>query len=899
MVKLTDLCKSYTAGDNTVQALKGVSLQFRKGEFVAILGPSGCGKTTLLNLIGGLDRYDSGDISVDGKSTKHFKASDWDSYRNHSVGFVFQSYNLIGHQTILANVELALTLAGVSRSERRRRAVEALKKVGLGKELKKKPNQLSGGQMQRVAIARALINDPEILLADEPTGALDSETSRQVMELLKEVAKDRLVIMVTHNGELAEEYSTRIIRFLDGVVIDDSNPCLVAEYSTEKEKTEREKKKKKPSMSFKTAFMLSLNNLLTKKGRTALTSFAGSIGIIGIALILSLSSGFQGYIDRVQEETLSTYPLTINSATMGGGVAAMMFAESEENAKPENNKPDTVYSSTMMATLYNSMKNDIHVNDLKGFKEFIESDDCKIKDVSTVQYDYGLTLNFYSADTSKGPVKADVLEILDEIYLAMTDGKVSYTDAMASMSGMMGGGLDALTSTMNMNMWCQLIDNQELLDSQYDVLAGHWPKEYNEVVLCVSDSNQINELVEFAMNLRTREELEETLDLMFGEDDVPFERKAYTYEYLLNELRFKLVLNSDLYKESAGGVWYDNSADKAFLTDLVNKGAEIKICGIIRPSKDSVAQSMSGVLGYSDKLVEYIIAETEKSGVVKAQKENKEINVLTGLAFGEELPQKPEQGGLVTDALGKDWEAFMGELYATNPELAAKFGELMQNTMSSMMGGMAGAEVNKKTTYEDNLTTFGSVDFSKPANINIYPSDFAAKDTVSKEIERFNADKEEKDTIMYTDLLDLMLSSISTIIDAISYVLIAFVSISLVVSSIMIGVITYISVLERTKEIGILRAVGASKRDISRVFNAETFIVGLIAGLLGIGVTVLLNIPINIIINNIAEIGNIAALPVGGAVILVAISVVLTLIAGLIPSRIAAKKDPVEALRTE
>ncbi len=900
MVKLTDLCKSYTTGDVTVQALKNVNLQFRKGEFVSILGPSGCGKTTLLNLIGGLDRYDGGDISVNGKSTKFFKDTDWDAYRNHSVGFVFQSYNLIGHQSILANVELSLTLSGVSRAERRKRAIAALEQVGLGKEIKKKPNQLSGGQMQRVAIARALIHDPEILLADEPTGALDSKTSYQVMELLRTISKDRLVIMVTHNDDLAEEYSTRIIRVLDGEIVDDTNPCQVAEYSTARKEVKKEKRQKKPSMSFKTAFTLSLNNLLTKKGRTALTSFAGSIGIIGIALILSLSSGFQSYINRVQEETLSTYPLTINSATMGGGVAAMMFAESEENAKPENNLPNTVYSSTMMATMYNAMKSDIHTNDLKGLKEFIESDDCKIKDVATVQYNYGLSLNFYSADTSKGPVKADTVEILDEIYLAMTGGMASYTDLIASTSGMMGGGMDALASTMNMDMWCQLIDNQELLDSQYEVLAGHWPKEYNEVVLCVSESKQISEIVEFAMNLKSREELDTLLDLMFEDGDVPYERRPYTYDYLLNDHRFKLVLNSDLYKEGAGGVWYNNSEDKEFLKGLVDDGLEIKICGIICPAEDSVAQSMSGVLGYTDKLVEYIIAETEKSPVVIAQKADENINVLTGKRFDEEIPEEPDQNGIVSDKLGAEWDTFMAELYVSNPELAAKFGELIQNTLSSMMQtGMGSQNTDTKSTYEKNLANFGSVDFSKPASINIYPVDFASKDTVNKEINNFNAGKEEKDTIKYTDILDLMLSSISTIIDAISYVLIAFVSISLVVSSIMIGVITYISVLERTKEIGILRAVGASKRDISRVFNAETFIVGLIAGLIGIGVTVILNIPINIIINNIAEIGNIAALPLGGAVILVTISVVLTLIAGLIPSRIAAKKDPVVALRTE
>lgn len=916
MVKLTAIKKSYTVGDTTVQALKGIDLQFRKGEFVSILGPSGCGKTTLLNIIGGLDRYDDGDIAVNGKSTKQFKASDWDGYRNHSVGFVFQSYNLIGHQSILSNVELALTLAGVSKGERRRRAKEALEKVGLGKEIKKKPNQLSGGQMQRVAIARALINNPEIILADEPTGALDSETSRQVMDLLREVAKERLVIMVTHNGELAEEYSTRIIRLMDGAVISDSNPCNLAEYSTGRVATapKKKEKKQKTSMSLKTAFSLSLNNLLTKKGRTILTSFAGSIGIIGIALILSLSSGFKGYIDRVQTETLSTYPVSINSATMSGGVAAMMFSGGS-GGKVDDREPHTVYSSTMMADLYNAMKQDIHINDLASLKDYIENGDCDIKDVATVQYDFGLTLSFYSSDTSKGPIKADTLEILDEIYYAMTGGLATYTDMLNSVSGMMGGALGNLTNSMSMDMWCQLIDNQALLDSQYELLAGDWPDEPNEVILCISDEYRINEIVEFAMNLRSREELKELLDMMYKDDDIPYAQNRYTFDYLMEDISFKLVLNSDKYVKGSNGVWFDNSGDKEFLKGLVDEGYEIKISGIIRSAEGSVAQSMTGVLGYTEGLIEYIINATEDSPVVKAQKADKSINVLTGLPFGEK-PATPDDdmqagGELVGEQLGKDWEEFMTKLYASDPQLAEQFAALMEQSLGSLgsMGALGGSNMAEEESYESNLKLFGSVDMDTPTTINIYPVDFAAKDTVKSEINKFNdavlekhggdSEKAKKDMIEYTDYLELMLSSISTIIDAISYVLIAFVSISLVVSSIMIGVITYISVLERTKEIGILRAVGASKRDISRVFNAETLIVGFVAGALGIIVTVILNIPINIIINSIAEIGNIAALPTGAAVILVAISMFLTFVAGLIPSRIAAKKDPVEALRTE
>ncbi len=1005
MVKLTAIKKSYTVGDNKVEALKGIDLQFRKGEFVSILGPSGCGKTTMLNIIGGLDRYDSGDIEVNGVSTKDFKASDWDAYRNHSVGFVFQSYNLIGHQTILSNVELALTLAGVSKAERRRKAKEALEQVGLGSEIKKKPNQLSGGQMQRVAIARALINDPEIILADEPTGALDSETSKQVMEILAEVAKKRLVIMVTHNGELAEEYSTRIIRLSDGTVISDSNPCNLAQYSTSKTKAGEVKKAKKKSMSLKTAFTLSLNNLFTKKGRTFLTSFAGSIGIIGIALILSMSSGFQGYINRVQTETLSTYPITISSTTMSNGMNVMFSDGQDEDFRRE---PNTVYSSTAFADLYNAIQSEIHYNDLRGLKAFIEGEaipfpedvqktlegtdvktnytiaPSKIEDVATVQYSYGLTLNFYCADTSDGPVKADTVEIIDTIYEAMIG--MSYTDMMNSMSGMMGGAIGSVANSFSMDMWCELIDNPDLLNSQYEMLQGHWPKEHNQVVLCVSENYQISEFVEFGMNLKSREELNSLLEQVKDPENngkIDYERNAYTFEDLLNT-KFKLVLNSALYEEK-DGKWSDNSSDLTFLKNKVDEGLEIEIVGIIRPREDSVAQSMTGVLGYSHDLVEYIINATNESDVVKAQVANPDIDILTGLPFATANDESAE-------ALQKELEAILAKLdeeprnevinllESQSEDPMAWFG--VMSKIDSALWAELQAVLEKlgrsNSTYESNLDLFGSVDFDTPKSINIYPVDFEAKDVIKEEIERFNNDrrvrfsayikstevlqkeldgilaqldeeprneiislmesqsedqtawlgvmnkieptlrtklqtvlgklsranaaqegKVDKYDIIYSDLLATMLSSVSTIINAISYVLIAFVSISLVVSSIMIGVITYISVLERTKEIGILRAMGASKRDIARVFNAETLIVGFVAGALGIAVTILLNIPVNIIINNIAQIGNISKLPVAGGFILVAISMFLTFIAGLIPSRIAAKKDPVVALRTE
>lgn len=895
MVKLTDICKNYTTGDNVVQALKGINLQFRKAEFVSILGPSGCGKTTLLNLIGGLDRYDSGDIAVNGKSTKDFKASDWDSYRNHSVGFVFQSYNLIGHQTILANVELALTLAGVSRAERRKRAVQALERVGLGKEIKKKPNQLSGGQMQRVAIARALINDPEILLADEPTGALDSETSRQVMELLKEVSKDRLVIMVTHNGELAEEYSTRIIRFLDGVVINDSNPCNVVEYSTEKEQPAKKEKRKKTSMSFKTAFVLSLKNLLTKKGRTALTSFAGSIGIIGIALILSLSSGFQGYIDRVQEETLSTYPLTIQSATMDGN--AIFSAMSGANSAPvEDGK---IYGDSRFSEMFNAFQKSQHKNDLKALKEHIDTKDSVISQNSTVQYTYNLTLDFYQPNTDKGLYKVETMEIMDTMYLSMTDGKQTFSEALSGSAGMMGD-LSA-NMTAGFTTWCELIGNQDLLDQQYDVLAGDWPKEYNEVVLAVDENNRINDFTMYALGLKSREDLDANLEKIKKGEELSSEQVSYTFEEIMN-LSYKLVLNSDTFVKVPMGenAWKWEKGSNDHIKAAIENAIDIKIVGIVRPAKDSVAQSMSGPLGYNHKLVEKVIELTSQSEIIKDQTENPDLNIFQGVPFVK-LPEEAVEG---INKIQRAWgtltlEQKTGMMMQMAGEQGAHLAEQLKDKSDEEKEAILDQSLEVMTaTYDSNMAKIGSVDLETPASISIYPKDFNAKEAITKEIEDYNKNNPDKE-IKYTDILDLMLSSISTIINAISYVLIAFVSISLVVSSIMIGVITYISVLERTKEIGILRAVGASKRDISRVFNAETFIVGLIAGLLGITVTVLLNIPINIIINNIAEIGNIAALPVGGAIILVAISVVLTLIAGLIPSRIAAKKDPVEALRTE
>ncbi len=885
MVKLTNICKTYITGSLKVEALKDVSIRFRKNEFVSVLGPSGCGKTTLLNVLGGLDRYDSGDMSVDGTSTKMFSGGDWDAYRNHSVGFVFQSYNLIGHQSILANVELALTLAGVSRSERRQRAVNALKKVGLGAELKKKPNQLSGGQMQRVAIARALINDPEILLADEPTGALDTETSKQVMDLLAEVAKDRLVIMVTHNPELAEEYSTRIIKLLDGTVVSDSNPYEVAEYSTaeDEKKQKTKKKRKKRSMSFKTAFTLSLNNLLTKKGRTILTSVAGSIGIIGIALILSLSSGFQGYIDRVQEETLSTYPLTINGTTMSSSAMLNMMGGNEDGEKHEEGY---VYSNSAMAEMYNALQSEIHYNDLTSLKDYIDNNpDSNIKDNATVRYDYGLTLNFYSYDKNGGVVKADSMEIIDKMYSAMTGGKLTYTDMLEQMSGMFGGLMDS----MNNNMWNELLDNQELLEQQYDVLKGRWPEAYNEVVLRVNGNHSLSDMFLYAMNLRPRDEFEAELDKFVNGEELVTKDVKFSYDELLG-LTYKLVLNSELYTKDESGLWVDNSANPEFIKDKADKGLEIKVVGIICEKPTAIAGNLQGVFGYTHELVEYIIENTASSESVKAQMASPNIDIFTGMPFDIELT--PENFAMLMENIPAEDKAMIEMILEPVKDKSPEEQIAYLKDMLEKSG-------YKASTYESNLDILGSVNLKTPKNIHIYPTDFEAKKAIAAEIAEYNKALPEAKQIQYTDTLNLLLSSVSTIINAISYVLIAFVSVSLIVSSIMIGVITYISVLERTKEIGILRAVGASKRDISRVFNAETVIVGLTAGIIGIAVTVVLNIPINMIINEIAKIGNIAALPWKGGLFLVAVSVAMTFFAGLIPSKMAAKKDPVTALRTE
>lgn len=885
MLELKNIVKDYKVGDNVVHALKGVSIDFRESEFVSILGQSGCGKTTLLNIIGGLDRYTEGDLIIGGKSTKQFKNSDWDAYRNHSIGFVFQSYNLIPHQTVLSNVELALTLSGVSKQKRRQRAKQALEKVGLGDQLYKKPNQMSGGQMQRVAIARALVNNPDILLADEPTGALDSETSVQIMEILKEISKDKLIIMVTHNPELAQQYSNRIIRLLDGKVIDDSNP-----YDHSKEKKPKEekasKKTKKPSMSFLTALSLSLNNLLTKKGRTFMTSFAGSIGIIGIAMILALSSGAQLFIKSVEEDTLSSYPISIQSSAMDLSMSVTMSKEEENKPEP---KPGEVTSLNMMSTMLNMMATQVQSNDLKSFKEYLEGEGIEINDyVTDIRYSYSTTVNVFRTDGVNGLLQVNPAQLMN---------KLGMNNALASSEMM----YSMMNSTYS--VWGELIDNPELLAGQYEVLEGRMPEKYNEVVVIVNEDNKISDYALFNLGLLDDTELIEAFKnaLKDQTDKIDIDNSTHTFTFdELMDMKFRLVLNGDFYQKE-NDIWVDKSKDDIYMNDICSKSEEIKVVGIIRPGENDIVQtSPNMVIGYTHSLVEYLIGKVNDSEIVKEQQENPDTDIFTGLPFETEEEEKE----LTMD----DIMAFIATL---PPEDQAKMAEQLKQAQAAGMTEEQIVEAFKnampatdsEATYEGNLEKLGVTSIETPSMIEIFPKDFEAKEEIERIIREYNdkvkAEGKEELQIRYTDFIGLMMESVTTIINAISAILIAFVAISLVVSSIMIGIITYISVLERTKEIGILRAMGASKRDISRVFNAETLIVGFTAGLIGILVTLLLTIPANFIILSITGIANVCVLPWQGGVILVVISMVLTLIAGLIPAKKASNKDPVTALRTE
>lgn len=895
MLELNDIKKDYVSGSTTVSALKGINLRFRDCEFVSILGQSGCGKTTMLNIIGGLDKYTSGDLKINGVSTKNYKDRDWDFYRNNSIGFVFQSYNLIPHQTVLSNVELALTLSGVSKAERKRRAIEALEKVGLGEQIHKKPNQMSGGQMQRVAIARALVNNPDILLADEPTGALDTETSIQIMELLKEISKDRLIIMVTHNPELAKDYSTRIVRLLDGVITDDSDPYTLedmeadirakeaAKVKTSEKKIKKSGKKQKTSMSFFTALSLSFNNLMTKKTRTILTAFAGSIGIIGIAMILSISNGIQLYIDRVQRDTLSSYPITLQAESID--ISSMVTSMTGNSDSEEHEDKSKIYSNDIMGDMINTMVKEVKSNNLSEFKKYIENGGSGIKSyVSDIQYSYDVPLNIYMKDTSNGVEQLNPSTMFDSIY---GEGATSTSSAMSSGMGM---GMFS-----NSSVWNQLLGNQQVLDEQYDVLAGHWPENYNEVVLVTDKNNEVDDYTLYSLGLKDPEEVRTLFKkMMVGESYETEKDISYTFDEIL-DTEFKLVMPTDMYKyNDVTGTWDDYSKDDKYITNVVNNGTDIKVCGIIRPNDDAVSTSISSGIGYTAKLTEYIIEEVKNSEIAKAQLADTSVDVFTGVPFDNDRN---------TEITMDDVNAYMATL---SPEESAQMQAMTSGMSDDQILQLFSASLKARTTdatLDSNKSKLGITDLDTPSQIDIYATDFDSKEKVQNIIKDYNRlqqdDGKEENVINYTDYVGIMMSSVSTIINAISYVLIAFVAISLIVSSIMIGIITYISVLERTKEIGVLRSIGASKKDVSRIFNAETLIEGFVSGALGIVVTLLLCIPANALIKHLTDISNVAQLPVAGGVILIIISMFLTFIAGLIPAKFAAKKDPVVALRSE
>ena len=1021
MLKLKGIKKNYLAGDSEVQALKGIDVSFRKSEFVAVLGPSGCGKTTLLNIVGGLDRYTDGDLIIQEKSTKEYKDKDWDHYRNHTIGFVFQTYNLIPHQTVLANVELALTLSGVSKAERRERAKKMLERVGLGDQLNKKPNQMSGGQMQRVAIARALINNPEILLADEPTGALDTETSVQIMDLLKEIAKDRLVIMVTHNPELAEQYATRILRFLDGKMLSDSNPYSEKEAEADRKQAEKElkkaekdakkkaKKEKHVSMSFLTAGSLSLNNLMTKKGRTLLTSFAGSIGIIGIALILSLSDGFQSYINDVQENTLSSYPLTIQQ--QAANLSSLVENLSNNTTDETEYTLDKVYISDTATDMMNAMVSEVKENNMTSLKKYFEANEEKLADYN-IEYVYNITPQVYLADTSEDIVTVNPNPMVDAYYQLLGYDMSNTASAYSNMMNM---------STSMMDVWTVLYGDQKLLDEQYDVIAGAWPKSKEEVVLVVDEKNNITDLTMYGLGLRDANEISAAFEKIMKGEKLESQADSFSYEELMN-LQFRLLLNTDIYEYDENlGYWVDRSKNDEYMAEKIENGLSVHISGIVR-EKSGVTQGalQKGTICYTKELVDYLIENNSASEIVKAQEDDPDNDVLTGCPFEDleevtiddvydyidsmtpaeltelqgmfssfygdsfgdnditaalasmsdeelvaavapamlqsttleeaKLFAATEQGqmammGAIAQSTGAEpspallegltdeqiLETYKGILQsqmtadairqqvdAMTPEqkagLAASFNPADAESVKQMLQTMDQDQLLKifkdqllaqstANTYDGNLQLFGMRDADKPFSILIYSPSFEAKENFETFIDDYNKMQEDSgnsdSVIEYTDYIGILLSGVTKIINMVSYVLIGFVSISLVVSSIMIGIITYISVLERTKEIGILRSIGASKRDISRVFNAETFLVGLVAGVIGIVITKLLDIPINMIIERASGVPNVAFLRPIYALILIAISVILTLIAGIIPSRVAAKKDPVIALRSE
>lgn len=1002
MLELKNIKKDYPAGDGTVHALKGISLKFRDSDFVSILGPSGCGKTTMLNIIGGLDQYTEGDLIINGRSTKDFKDRDWDAYRNHSIGFVFQSYNLIPHQTVLRNVELALTLSGVSKSERKKRAKEALELVGLGTQLNKRPAEMSGGQMQRVAIARAIVNNPDIVLADEPTGALDTETSIQVMDILKEIAKDRLVVMVTHNPDLAERYSTRIIRMLDGEITDDSAPLTQEEENREhlKEKSKTENRKL-PSMSFATSFGLSLKNLFTKKGRTALTSFAGSIGIIGIALIFAVSQGMTTFINTVQEDTLSSYPLTLEAQNMDMTSLMETFIGAAQSAG--KHEKDAVYAKEMIFNMVNSLsKMEKNENDLASFKKYIEAElkknngDNALKEaINGIQYTYGLDLLVYTKNVDGDIIRSDMEELMQDFLVEYLGTDISSLLALGEQYGISESPMTTMIpGGMSSQLWQEMLPGENgklvspLLEKQYDVVYGSWPTEYNEIVLVLDENNELNDLSLYALGLSPKENVDKVMDAAINKTELPRTERKWSYEQICN-MEYRTILNSDCYTlDKSTGTYKDLRSTDAGLQYLYDNAIPLKVSGIIRPKENVVSTMLSGSIGYTSKLTEYVIEHSKESDAIKAQQADPSTDIFTGLPFNEDtgslsdaekeaafreyikgmdtsekadayiqimsIPTEEQLNAGVsqtmasmtrpdieaamvqglTEQMGMD-EATVND-YVTNmsdEELTDLFTQMVTEQVKmqyaaqvqQQMSGMAEAQLSaaldqamsdytteqcalfydeitefSESTYEDNLSELGCIDIDSPASINIFASTFENKDVIEDAISDYNENVDELSQIHYTDYVGIMMSSVTTIINAITYVLIAFVAISLIVSSIMIGVITLISVQERTKEIGILRAIGASKRNVSSMFNAETVIIGFTSGALGVLITYLLCIPINLILHHLTGIGNLSAfLPLPAALILIAISMVLTLIAGIIPSRSAAKKDPVVALRTE
>ena len=841
MLQLQHISKVYHTGDQEFHALKDISICFRESEFVSILGQSGSGKTTLLNIIGGLDQYTSGDLLIQGKSTKQFKDRDWDSYRNHTIGFVFQSYNLIGHQTALSNVEIAMTLSGVSKAERKKRAIEVLERVGLKDHLNKKPSQMSGGQMQRIAIARALVNDPKVVLADEPTGALDSETSVQIMDLLKDIAKERLVIMVTHNPELAQKYSTRIVQVLDGNILSDSNPCEPTE-----ETKQVDIQFTKTKMSFITALVLSFNNLLTKKGRTLLTAFAGSIGIIGIALILALSNGVSDYVKKVQEDTLVSLPLTISEQNQSN----LLATSPDLSEKPYKDNHELGINTI----LTNLLKKQIGKNDLASFKTYLEEHASKVESLTKdIRYRYNLQPFIYASDTSNGPKSILPSTLADEVETANQ-----------TMKGYL----------QNLNYWSELSSDSSMLESKYDVLEGHFPQDKSELVLIVDENNQISDLLLYSLRIKEPSELNDTKKL----DELS--SQTYQYSDFIGKT-FKAVVNTKRFVKE-NNLWVNKIDNASYMKTQIENGLQLKIVGVLRQKEgtSSGVNAPSGGIAYTSALIDYTSEYIQNSDIVKEQEANQNLNVFTGKDFAKD--PKPFSSENLT-------EEEKIQLAKMTPEEQAQYIQQYND--------------NSASTYEENLAKMGVINKSKPAAIELYTSSFQQKQDLKEFINAYNTVKkeagEDDKVLAYSDDIQTIMSSITTLVGVVTTVLVGFVAISLIVSSIMISIITYISVLERTKEIGILRAMGASKKDIRRIFTAETAIEGFISGVLGIVITLLATFPINAIVAKMTNVENVAQLPKEVALILIGISIVLTMLAGLIPSRIAAKKDPVESLRSE